>query len=55
MWNEQQQTSALGGYSTISLPRIMFISHVKMNSPALSGVNSIGVVLNAGRSRIMPK
>lgn len=25
--------------------------HVKVNSPALSGVNSIAVVLNAGKGR----
>src|SRR3712207_5450176 len=40
---------------TTSLPRSMFIPQVQVNSPGLSGVNSTGVVLNAGRSRAMPK
>ena len=30
--------------STISLPRIMFIPQVQVNSPGSCGVNSIGVV-----------
>ena len=41
--------------STMSLPRIMFIPQVKVNSPVLSGVNSMGVVLKAGRSRAIRK
>ena len=43
------------GSSTTSFPRIMFIPQVNVYSPGSSGVNSIAVVLNAGRSRAMPK
>ena len=42
-------------YRTISFPRSMFIPHANVNSPDSSGVNSIGVVLKAGRSRAIPK
>src|SRR5829696_4706747 len=41
--------------STTNFPRIMFIPHINVNSPALSGVNSMLVVLKAGRWRAMPK
>jgi hypothetical protein len=41
--------------STTSLPRIMLMPHVHVNSPARSGVNSTGVVLKAGNSRAMWK